>query len=34
MAAALAAALLAAGAPSYAGTWDHPRGNAANTGFR
>jgi hypothetical protein len=30
---ALAAALLAAGAPSHAGTWDHSRGNAANTGF-
>ena len=23
----------AAGAPAHAGTWDHPRGNAANTGF-
>ncbi len=32
VAAALAGAVLA-GAPAYAGTWDHPRGNAANTGF-
>ena len=31
--AAVAAALLLAGAQSHAGTWDHPRGNAANTGF-
>jgi hypothetical protein len=31
-AAALAAALLA-GVPADAGTWDHARGNAANTGF-
>ena len=31
-AAALAAALLA-GVPAHAGTWDHPRGDAANTGF-
>jgi hypothetical protein len=30
---AVVAALLLAGAPSYAGTWDHPRGDAANTGF-
>ena len=29
----MAAALLFAGAQSHAGTWDHPRGNAANTGF-
>ena len=31
--AAVAVALLVTAAPSYAGTWDHPRGNAANTGF-
>src|SRR5688500_185646 len=31
-AAALAAALLA-GVPADAGTWDHSRGTAANTGF-
>ena len=28
-----AAALLVAGAQSHAGTWEHPRGNAANTGL-
>ena len=32
-AAALAAALLAGGVPAHAGTWEHARGNAANTGL-